>query len=200
MAPTWSDLSTRAREALDGLTTLRAWVYVVEPAQGFSGDTRRRELEVRWAYPDLWRIDDDSGTALVRDGRRHIERDEDNTMQPLDWVPGYRPDTILGLGWGHPELFLEPDEFRTPVSGPEAVETAGRAAWSVRLAAPGNKPYVLIELIDDLTGLPLGHHAEGTPYQVHVQHLRVDEPLPDDTFSWDGPVPTTARQAPRGAR
>lgn len=117
----------------------------------------------------------------------------DGVHQALQRQSGWRPDAELVLGWGHPEQFLDPPAFRTAVRGPDRVEVAGRPAWQVVLSAPGNKPYVLQVAVDDATGLVVDLAAEGTPYRSTVLELALDEPLPPDTFSWNGPTSTARR-------
>jgi hypothetical protein len=187
--PVWSVLAEAARTALTRLVTVQARVVEVVPVRGFAGESQSRTVTVAWASPDLWRIDDGEGLLLLRDGRRHIERDETGVHRHRPRDPAWVPGDFLSLGWGHPDLFRDPHEFETPVRGPSLVDTAtGRDGWEVLLVAPGNKPYPLTVVIDHITGLQLSHAAVGTPYRSTVVELSVDEPLPEDTFSWDGPT------------
>lgn len=197
--PSWEDLSARANTALASLRTLEARVSIVEPERGTTGPAHARSVRARWASPDFWRIDDDEGPLVIRDGRDHIERDADGKLRHHHRDADYRPDHVLGLGWGHPRLFLEPEAFRDPVGGPQAAVVAGRPAWAVTLAAPGNKPYQLVVMIDQATGLLMGHRAEGTPYRAEVLELHLDEDLPDDTFAWSGPVERESHESRRAA-
>ncbi len=141
---------------------------------------------------------------VLRDGRRHVERDGAGVLRHVDgtadgtaggeheWPPG----SALPLGWGHPRLFLDPPEFGTAIRGPSPVELAGGRAWRITVAAPGAKPYTLHLVVDDATGLLLSYAAEGAGYRCEVLELAVDQSLPPDTFLWDGPVAPAPREVP----
>ncbi len=65
---------------------------------------------------------------------------------------------------------------------------AGRDAWQATLSARGQKPYPLKIATDAQSGLLLRYAAQGTPYFTEVTALTINEVLPDDTFSYNGPV------------
>lgn len=187
-AVTWADLSDRARNALGGCRTVMAVVRIVEPPSGqIRGEAREANLDVRFAQPDHWRVERDGELVLLRDGLRHLVRGKAGAMQSRRRETAWRSSEEIGwLGWGHPDLFLDPPAFQIAVAGPAPVTVAGRDAWEVLLAAPGSKPYSLRVAVDDQTGLVLRHVAEGTPYIAQVLEIAVNAELPADTFSWDG--------------
>lgn len=186
-AVTWADLSERARSALGRIATLRARVMVKVPGEDATAEAVQSVLDISFTQPDLWRIDRDGELLVLRDGLRHLARAEDGRVElhrrPAVWVPG---EEIGGLGWAHRDLFRDPPAFEDAVSGPVPSVVAGRAAFDVRLAAPGKKPYLLNLTLDAATGLVLRYAAEGTPYVAQVLDLVLDGSLPEDRFAWNG--------------
>lgn len=198
----WAELSERARQALTQRRTVAARVRGSRPPAGRNhGDAVESMMEVRFARPDLWRVELDGELVLLRDGIRHLTRATSGAMQrhlrEPNWIPG---DEIGGLGWGHADLFGDPPAFEAPLSGPIPTTVADRCAWEVLLGAPGKKPYVLRLALDRETGLVLRYAAEGTPYVVEVLDITIDEELSAGTFDWHGDLEDRRAADARQAR
>ena len=82
-----------------------------------------------------------------------------------------------------------------PIGDAQPVEVAGRSAWSVPLAAPGQG--TIHVAIDDSTSV-VARVSDDDRTLLQLETLTESTSLSDELFEWDGPVgePVTGRQTP----
>lgn len=88
---------------------------------------------------------------------------------------------------GDVELF----GFGEPIGPIERTQYLGRPAWRFAFAAPPHKPYDMLVVIDDATGLTLEQRF-GDASLARWTEFTTDETPDTAVFVWDGPVITAA--------
>lgn len=188
--PSWDTLADRAHHALQSVSALTATIHVFGPRHDDPyGEPVESTLNVWFSGPDLWRIERNGEVIVVREHSRHLERRASGVMQQRLRADTFHPlDELGGLGWTYVGMFHAMSGFERPTEPANAVTVAGRNAWQVVLEAKKGKPYSLTCAFDDITGLLVRYAAVGTGFVTEVTHLRVNWPVPTETFIYDGPV------------
>lgn len=155
------------------------------------------ELRFWHQVPDRWRVEDERGVWHIADGQRQLMRNS-GRMEDFSGVYlnfGQRhPQVLFGLRRGPWVEFAWLRDFPTP-DGPGAlIEIAGRRAWEFALVAAegkrARKPYPLRVAVDEATGTVLRLAIAEVGYVVELTEFTVDGELPEEIFTWGGPVST----------
>ena len=144
-----------------------------------------------------WRIDNDGQVIYVAGPARTVARVDDEMRELSDRI------RIVMLGTQFTPLdLLGPDSMLgkmsidvRPIGDAQPVEVAGRSAWSVPLAAPGQG--TIHVAIDDSTGV-VARVSDDDRTLLQLERLNDSTPSDDSLFEWDGPVgePVTGRRTP----
>lgn len=190
MTPSWIELA--GRNAVAESVHVAGTLVVTE-----SPDETVR-YDFRHAPGGRWRIDRDGQTIYVS-GPDLTVISVDGEMHPLD---GDIRVPILGTQFTPLDL-LGPDSMLrsmssdvAPVGEAQRVDVAGRSAWSVPIAAPGQG--TIHVTFDDATGV-LSRIASDDGRSLLVLDELSESTSSDDTlFAWDGPdgEPMAGRRGP----
>jgi hypothetical protein len=149
------------------------------------------------AAPDRWRVENDAGPFHIQDGEWIYIRDPDGTMQRMPQASSFwgfdlpHPWSLFGTEADKVGRFTERGDFSVPVGSAVAVEIAGRRCWEFSLAPPPHKPFPLRVAIDDITGTVLRTAVPEAGHFAEAEEFEPDVDIPDDTFTFDGPVSTS---------
>ena len=200
-APSWRQVLGRVNALRYGTAT--GMIRYRDPDGGRAdcgegwGDEPVEGVNRFWhAAPDRWRVENERGVYHVQNDEWLYVRDEGGRMQRLP-----RHATAWGFSVGHPwtlfgnhldrgTLFTDQDDFSVPTGPGVAVEVAGRTAWEFVLAPPPRKPHPLRVAVDDTAGMLLRMAVPQADAYAEMVELHLDAPVPDDLFSWDGPIST----------
>jgi hypothetical protein len=147
--------------------------------------------------PDRWRVEDDQGVWQIADGQRQLVRNdggmEDVSRMFLTFGQRH-PSTLLGVRRDRGVDFDWLRDFATPTGPGSPVTVAGRPAWEFALESVSTKrerkPYPLRVAVDEATGTVLRMAMPEVDYVIELVEFTPDTELPEDVFSWDGPVST----------
>ncbi|GAA1877537.1 hypothetical protein [Williamsia serinedens] len=135
-----------------------------------------------------WRIDRDGQTIYVAGPERTVIR-IDGEMRLMDGdirVPilgtHFTPLDLLGAD----SLLRKLSQDVAPIGNAQGVEVAGRPAWSVPLAAPGQG--TIHVAFDDATGVLSRVANDDGRALLDLEHLDVSASSGKSFFAWDGPV------------
>jgi hypothetical protein len=135
-----------------------------------------------------WRIARDGQTIYVAGPEETVIR-IDGDMRPMD---GDIRVPILGTNFtpldllGPDSLLRSMSQAVAPVGDALGVEVAGRPAWSVPLAAPGQGTIHVV--FDDATGVVSRVANDDGQALLDLEHLDVPASSDESVFRWDGPV------------
>jgi hypothetical protein len=153
------------------------------------------ELRFWHRVPDWWRVEDENGVWHVKDGQRQLVRTqgrmEDMSTAAITFSANH-PRTLFGVRQGTGVVFDWLRQFPTPNGPGKPVEVAGRSAWEFAFLSVkrDRKPYPLRVTVDEATGTVLRQAMPEASYLVEVVEFTPDAELPEDIFTWDGPVST----------
>jgi hypothetical protein len=182
-APSWEQLVERS-VAADGLSV--------------SGDlsvaVREQEIAFEerftfWHCRGRWRVESDGQTVYV-DGPDNVPLIYfDGRMRrqyPLHFVmwfaESFDPRDLLGES----SLINDWRSGIRPIRPTSAVTVGGRTAWSVKFS-PVNHDVEFEVVVDAETGVLVRHSAHDE-IVFEVTNLVVHEGIPDERFTWDGPI------------
>lgn len=138
------------------------------------------------------RLDRPDGAAFfIQDTNRCLQFHEEDPNRPDEGGPEV---SYVGTVW---DLVVRPEadrfkgtDFTRPTGPVTATEYLGRPAWEVELAPPSHKPFPLTYVVDAETGLLLQKRNERAGLLAGWTEFRVGGTIPDEVFTWDGPVVT----------
>lgn len=114
----------------------------------------------------------------------------DRTDTPTEYERATSCFEIGGTGLldRRPASRWEGEDF-TQLTGPIGrTQFLGRTAWTFELAPPPHKPYPVQMIVDADTGLVLREANAGFGSYEQWTDLQLEADLPDELFSWTGPV------------